>query len=87
MVIWGAGSKGVAFLTTLGFGVEFVEFAVDINPHRAGFFMPGTGQRIIGPGDLLEHEPDVVIIMNPVYEQEIKSELGRLDISPEVLTV
>jgi SAM-dependent methyltransferase len=86
VVIWGAGSKGVSFLTTLDLGEDAVEFAVDINPHRRGLFMATTGQEIIGPEQLRQHEPDVVIVMNPIYKQEIEVELQKLGLSPEVLT-
>src|SRR6201987_1687781 len=48
-VVWGSGSKAVAFLTTLGVHDE-IEHVVDINPYRAGKFLPGTGQRIVAPG-------------------------------------
>jgi SAM-dependent methyltransferase len=40
--LWGSGSKGVSFLTTLGIA-EAVEAVVDINPNRQGYFMAGTG--------------------------------------------
>jgi SAM-dependent methyltransferase len=86
VVIWGAGSKGVAFLTTLGLGVDDVEFAVDVNPHRHGQFVPTTGQEIIGPEQLLRHPPDVVVVMNPVYKREIEADLRELGLQPEVLT-
>jgi hypothetical protein len=86
VVIWGAGSKGVAFLTTLGLGQDTVEFAVDINPYRHGQFMATTGQEIIGPQRLAQDTPDVVIVMNPVYKQEIEEDLQKLGLSPEVLT-
>jgi SAM-dependent methyltransferase len=86
VVIWGAGSKGVAFLTTLGLGEDSVEFAVDINPHRHGQFMATTGQEIIGPERLSRDKPDVVIVMNPVYKQEIEEDLQKLGLRPQVLT-
>jgi hypothetical protein len=85
-VIWGSGSKGVAFLTTLGLGEE-IACAVDINPHRQGYFMPGTGHRIVGPGQLREVRPDEVIVMNPVYRAEIGEQLRGLGLEPELLTV
>jgi SAM-dependent methyltransferase len=85
-VIWGSGSKGVAFLTTLGLGEE-IACAVDINPHRQGYFMPGTGHRIVGPGQLREVRPDEVIVMNPVYRAEIGEQLRGLGLVPELLTV
>ena len=71
VAIWGAGSKGVAFLTTLGVRSE-VAFAVDINPHKHGFFMPGTGHEVVGPERLREAPPDVVVVMNPIYVEEIR---------------
>jgi SAM-dependent methyltransferase len=85
-VIWGSGSKGVSFLTTLGLQDE-VAAAVDINPHRQGYFMPGTGHRIVGPQDLVELKPDAVIVMNPIYTAEITADLAKLGLSPVVLAV
>jgi len=73
-------------LTTLGLGEDEIEFAVDINPHRRGQFMATTGQEIIGPERLTQQKPDVVIVMNPIYKQEIEAELQKLGLRPEVLT-
>jgi hypothetical protein len=85
-VIWGSGSKGVAFLTTLGL-VQEIEYAVDINPYRQGKFMPGTGQQIVSPEFLKSYRPDMIIVMNPIYCREIQSELRRLHVSAEILSV
>ena len=85
-VIWGSGSKGVSFLTTLGLD-EGIAGAVDINPHRQGYFMPGTGHRIFGPDDLIELKPDVVIVMNPIYREEIAADLAQRGLTPEILAV
>ena len=85
-VIWGAGSKGVAFLTTLGIQDE-VEFAVDINPHKHGMYMAGTGQRIVAPDFLVSYRPDLVILMNPVYRREVQRTLDQLDVSTRLATV
>jgi len=85
-VIWGSGSKGVSFLTTLGLTDE-IAGAVDINPHRQGYFMPGTGHRILGPDDLVELKPDAVIIMNPIYRDEIAADLKKRGLEPEIFAV
>ena len=85
-VIWGSGSKGVSFLTTLGLD-EGIAGAVDINPHRQGYFMPGTGHPIFGPDDLIELKPDVVIVMNPIYREEIAADLAKRGLTPEILAV
>ena len=82
-VIWGSGSKGVSFLTTLGLGLE-VAAAVDINPHRHGRFMPGSGHEIVPPEELRSLRPDLVIVMNPVYVPEITAGLRELGIKARV---
>jgi hypothetical protein len=76
----------VAFLTTLGIRDE-VQHVVDINPFRQGMYMPGTGQRIVAPESLREHRPDVVIVMNPIYEAEIRQDLDRMGLAPDLLAV
>ena len=86
IVIWGAGSKGVAFLTTLKIQDE-IDYAVDINPNKHGTYMAGTGQQIVAPDFLREYRPDVVIVMNPIYCQEIKHELEKMDIDATILPV
>ena len=55
-VVWGAGSKAVAFLTTLGVGPE-VEVAVDVNPFKQDMFMAGTGHRVVAPEALRRPPP------------------------------
>lgn len=82
-VLWGSGSKGVAFLTTLGPDAP-VECVVDINPHRQGKFMPGTGHPIVAPDGLVDVRPDHVVVMNPIYVQEIGRDLARLALSPRL---
>jgi len=86
VVIWGASSKGVAFLTSLRNG-DMVEYAVDINPYKQGRFLPGAGQEIIGPDRLEEYPPDLVIPMNPIYLEEIRADLARRGLHPELLAV
>jgi hypothetical protein len=86
VVLWGSGSKGVAFLTTLGIGSE-VEYVVDINPYRQGKFMPGTGHPIVSPQFLVDYRPHYVIIMNAIYTNEISNNLRQFGLAPELLPV
>jgi SAM-dependent methyltransferase len=83
VVIWGSGSKGVSFLTTLP-DTDVVSHAVDINPYRKGYFMSGTGQQIVSPQELPGLAPDVVIVMNRVYVPEIRATLEGLGLAPEI---
>ena len=86
-VLWGGGSKGVAFLTTLNQTLDDIAYAVDINPIKTGTFMAGTGQEIVAPSFLKEYRPDVVIIMNPVYRDEITRDLTAMGLSPDIRTL
>jgi SAM-dependent methyltransferase len=81
-VIWGASSKGVAFLTAAG---KHVAAAVDVNPQKHGTFMAGTGHPVIAPGDLVGIEPELVVVMNPVYLDEVGNDLSGLGLRPEVV--
>jgi hypothetical protein len=85
-VIWGAGSKGVSFLTTLGVQDE-IEYAVDVNPFKHEKFMAGTGQRVVAPDFLRAYRPDVVIAMNPIYRDEIGAQLAAMDLAPRLVAV
>jgi SAM-dependent methyltransferase len=84
VVIWGAGSKGVSFLTTLGIERE-IAYAVDINPHKHDKYMAATGQQVVAPEFLREYRPDLVIAMNPIYLDEIGAQLAAMDLRPELV--
>jgi len=86
LVMWGSGSKCVAFLTSLGLNDE-IACVVDINPHRHGKFIPGAGKKIMPPEHLQALKPDVVIVMNPIYGEEIRQMLRQMDLIPEILAV
>jgi len=85
-VIWGTGSKGVTFLNTLNIRDQ-IEYAVDINPRKQGMYVAGTGQKIVAPEILKEHRPDLIIVMNPLYQDEIRKTVSELGLSPEFLLV
>jgi SAM-dependent methyltransferase len=85
-VLWGAGSKGVTFLNSLSGLADVVHAAVDQNPRKQGRFVPGTGHRILPPDALPSDRPDAVVLLNPLYRDEVASALGRLRISAEILT-
>jgi 2-polyprenyl-3-methyl-5-hydroxy-6-metoxy-1,4-benzoquinol methylase len=83
-VIWGTGSKGVTFLNALRVGSE-VPYAVDINTRKTGLYVPGTGQEVVLPEALREYEPELVTLMNPIYEGEVMSTLRSLELDAELI--
>lgn len=86
VLIWGSGSKGVSFLTGVP-GAEKVSHAVDINPYRHGYFMPRTGQEIVGPQHLRDIRPDAIVVMNRIYLPEIRSQVEALGLTAELLAL
>jgi 2-polyprenyl-3-methyl-5-hydroxy-6-metoxy-1,4-benzoquinol methylase len=82
-VIWGSGSKGVTFLNVFKYSSK-IAYVVDINPHRQGTYMAGTGEEIVAPDFLRRYRPDAVIIMNPVYREEIASDLKKMGLAPAI---
>lgn len=86
VVLWGSGSKAVSFLSMIDKDSK-VDRVVDINPYRQNHFMPGTGQPIIAPADLQTKPPTAVIIMNPVYREEIALDLRNRGINAKILTL
>jgi SAM-dependent methyltransferase len=83
VVVWGGGSKGVMFLNTLNVPHE-ASSMVDINPRKQGKYVAGTGQKIVPPEALRELRPGAVIVMNPIYVQEIRGILGTLGVQSEL---
>jgi SAM-dependent methyltransferase len=83
VVLWGAGSKAVSFLTTVG-GAD-VDSAVDINPYKRSKFIAGTGHPVLGPDDLVAQPPDLVIAMNDIYLREIRERLDALGLGAATL--
>ena len=86
VALWGGGAKAVGFLNLLQV-VDQIRHVVDINPNKQGKFLPGTGQEIVSAAALKEIRPDVVILMNPIYQLEIEGSLKELGLDCEVQCV
>lgn len=83
-VIWGGGAKGITFLNAVD-PEGRMELAIDLNPRKRGKFVPKTGQEVVGPERLSQYRPDVVIVMNPIYEAEITERMRQLCPGAKVL--
>ena len=84
--VWGGGSKGVTFVNIMNTGGK-ISYIVDINPYKHGKYVPGTGQKIVSPQNLKEHYPDVILVMNPIYVDEIKNILDGIGVSTKLVSV
>jgi SAM-dependent methyltransferase len=83
-VLWGAGSRGVQFLT-FGDPDRRLAAVVDLNPRKWGRYLPVTAHRVDPPATLTRLQPSAVIITNPAYRNEISAKLVDLGITAELL--
>ena len=87
IVLWGAGSKGVTFLNILNITNQ-VRHVVDINPRKHGKYIAGTGQEIVHTEFLKSYKPDYIVVMNPIYLNEVQQYANKeLGLSVNLLTV
>jgi SAM-dependent methyltransferase len=84
IVIWGSGSKCVSLITTLKIKDE-IDHIIDINPHRQGKYLAGIGKQIKSPDFLKNYTPDITLVMNPNYCQEIQNMLNNLNVSTQII--
>jgi hypothetical protein len=61
--------------------------AVDINPAKWGRYIPGSAVPVCSPAELGDHDVDAVLVMNPVYLGEIRTQLDTMGLRPELLTL
>ncbi len=85
IIVWGAGAKAVTFLNIVDPGRSTISHVVDVNPRKAGRFIAGSGQEVVEPRIVRQLRPEVVIVMNPIYREEIGSTLHALGLDPELL--
>jgi len=85
-VVWGGGSKGITFLNQIN-NPQQIKYVVDINPRKQGLYVPGTGQLIVSPAFLSKYKAEIVIVMNPIYTNEIRHLSKNLGVTAEFLLV
>jgi len=76
LVGYGAPAKGNTLLNYCGIGPEFLDYTVDMNPHKQNRFTPGTHIPIHTPDRIRETRPDYVVILPWNLKDEIISQLS-----------
>lgn len=77
IVVWQGAAKTVGFLASLAEAGR-IRLAVDLSPQRHGRFLPGSGLPVHAPEHLLLVNPGHVILMNPVYADEVERQLREM---------
>jgi SAM-dependent methyltransferase len=76
IVGYGAPAKGNTLLNYCGIGRDFLDYTVDLSPHKQGHLLPGTHIPIRAPEVIAEDRPDVVFILPWNLKDEIVEQLG-----------
>jgi hypothetical protein len=71
---YGAPAKGNTLLNYCGIGRDFIEYTVDLNPHKQGRYLPGT--RIPVPDAIRRTQPDLVFILPWNIRDEVMEQLA-----------
>ena len=69
---YGAASRAVSLLCGAGADQRLLPAIVDTSPAKHGLRMPGTDIPIIGPGHLVSHPPDAVLLFVPDLLNEVR---------------
>ena len=68
---YGASAKGSTLLNYFGIGAETLDFVVDRSTVKQGYYTPGKHLAIVDPAQLLEKQPDYVLLLVWNFADEI----------------
>lgn len=73
---YGAPAKGSTLLNYCGIRSDFLDYAVDLSPHKQGLFLPGTRLPIFSPDKVYETRPDFLLILPWNLKDEIMQQMA-----------
>jgi SAM-dependent methyltransferase len=71
LAVYGASAKSTTLLNFLGIGAETLDYVVDRSTVKQGHYTPGTHLPIHTPRELLETQPDYVLLLTWNFAAEI----------------
>ena len=75
---YGAAAKGNTLLNYCGIRGDFVDYVVDLSPHKQGLFLPGTHIPIHHPDHVAATRPDYLLILPWNLRDEIMAQMGHI---------
>lgn len=78
IVGYGAPAKGNTLLNYCGIGRDFLDYTVDLSPHKQNRFLPGTHIPIYSPDKIMETRPDYVLILPWNLRKEIMEQMRHV---------
>ncbi len=74
LVFWQGAGKTIGVLSACQLD-GIVHCAVDQSPERWRKFLPGSGLAVIAPDELVDWRPKNIVLMNAIYEPEVRAQL------------
>jgi SAM-dependent methyltransferase len=76
---YGAAAKGNTLLNFCGVTPQDIAFVADRNPHKQKKFLPGTHIPVMSPEELMQAQPDYVLILPWNLRDEIRQQLKGIE--------
>ena len=73
---YGAAAKGATLLGSCRATRRDIAFVADLNPHKQGRYLPGTGIPIVSPERIFIERPDYILILPWNLQKEIIAQLA-----------
>jgi SAM-dependent methyltransferase len=73
---YGAPAKGNTLLNYCGIGRDFIDYTVDLNPHKQGRNLPGSRIPVRDPDEIRRTKPDLVFILPWNIRDEVIEQLA-----------
>jgi hypothetical protein len=86
-VIWGAGSKGITCANALGESAAPIAALIDVNPRKHGRYIPAAALPVVKPEALRGLRPELVLLSNTQYRDEVAADLRELGLRPELAVI
>lgn len=75
IIAYGAAAKGNTLFNYCGISTDFVDYSVDLNPHKQNTYLPGSHIPVYSPDKIMETKPDYILIAPWNIKEEIMKQL------------
>jgi 2-polyprenyl-3-methyl-5-hydroxy-6-metoxy-1,4-benzoquinol methylase len=84
VALWGGAGKGALFAVLVDPRRELIDVAVDIHPAKHGFFLPGSGHRVVAPEEARQRGVRTVFVANPTYAGEVAAQCAAIGMAADI---